>query len=249
MQQPWSDRLAQVTANPATVNYQQVAQLQTLRDWAITANRLQMLNTNRQAIAQAQSLLDQHIQQWATLTRQYDDLQQALTLANNTLNQYQAKQAELRATVQPPPAWQVTSPVEVEQRSQGRSTVSVSNIEHAASISLLLCFILVVWGISVWNDRKHLTAIDGLLQPEPYPVDGDSRLQPVQRTSTLPLPMWSSSPARSLRVRLAVLLLKTAMSPDALSRQSAAPPRPAAPLLLPPVSQLPVNQASAPKGK
>lgn len=208
VQQPLADRLAQATANPAAVDYRQVAQLETLREWVMTANQLQVLEINRQAIAEAEALLDRQINQWAVLARHHDELHLELTLATNRLDQYRTKQAELQTITQPTTAWKATASPQVEQATEDVTLVS----PHLALSVSLACFALVVWVLTTQRNRSRAAIFS---PQELQPVHAEQALLP---TTPIPgsQPVWSSSQSRCLQLGVAVLLLKAAMYTDAV---------------------------------
>jgi uncharacterized protein involved in exopolysaccharide biosynthesis len=210
-QQPLIDRLAQATATEA-INHQEIDQLRTLMEWVQAAHQIQMLDTSRQAIGQAEASLNQQIQQWAVLARQHHKLQLDVQLATNNLNLYLTRQAEMRQFTKPSQPWRVTAPPQVE--STAENGLLLPDAQWEFSLSLVLCFVLVLGAIALWRDPKSVNPTPGLSESDVLP---DSVWQPFSVTplpASQPTPIWSNQ-LQNVRVGVAVLLLKTAIYAEA----------------------------------
>jgi polysaccharide biosynthesis transport protein len=146
-QQPLIDRLSQLNKDSESANSQEVNRLETLIELKVAENQVRMLEISDGAIAQTQTLLDGRIKQWASLARQYDALQLELQLATSKLNLSLVKQAELQTFIQF--AWQVIAPPHVKPIAEG---FALSDAQRDFGLSLVLCFIVVVWAMAAWKD-------------------------------------------------------------------------------------------------
>jgi uncharacterized protein involved in exopolysaccharide biosynthesis len=212
VQQPLVDRLSQATQASETLNHQEIDQLRTLMDWVHAAHQIQMLDTSRQAIGQAETSLNQQIQQWAALARQHHTLQLEVQLATNRLNLYLARQAEMRQFSRPNQPWRVSAPPQVE------STVSdgllLPDAQWEFSLSLVLCFVLVLGAIAVWKDPKSAKPALGLSESELSPDLAWHPLPVTPLSASRSTPIWSNQ-LHNVRVGVTVLLLKTAIYAEA----------------------------------
>lgn len=218
IQQPLVDRLIQLNVdsqidsqtdrdNSQTETPQDIVQIAMLTELREAASQVQMLEISSQTIAQAQSSLNQQIKQWATTARQADELQLELQLATQKLNfhltkqsEFQTKQSQLQTYTQR----QAAPSPQIQQVAEGGLTLSES--QRDLGLGFVLCFMLVVWAMTVWRGAKQPEALVciPLSDVQSYP-----RLQ--SQPASLPLPMvWSNSQKRRSPADLAVLMLKAA---------------------------------------
>ncbi|MBW4659244.1 MAG: hypothetical protein KME15_11255 [Drouetiella hepatica Uher 2000/2452] len=165
VQKPLIDRLSQLNTDSKPENSQEAHQLKMLIELKVAENQVRMLEISYEAIVQTKALLGDRIRQWAGLARQYDQLQLELQLATNKLNLSLTKQAELQTFVQS--VWQVIAPPHIKPIANG---LTLSVAQRDLSLSLALCFIVVVWVMTSGKDvRKNRVRSQELLG-SPLPV-------------------------------------------------------------------------------
>lgn len=82
--------------SPRVLAYQNSTRLALIKQLADTANTTQLLQIRTQAVSQTEAFLDQKLQQFPAIVRQYNDLQQQLEIATKTLNQFLTQRETLR---------------------------------------------------------------------------------------------------------------------------------------------------------
>ena len=164
IQQPLSERLAQINSGSSPENSQGANRLERLMELKVTDNQVRMLEISLGAIVQTKAQLGNRIKQWAGLARQYDQLQLELQITTNKLNLSLAKQAELQTFIQA--AWQVIAPPQVKPMAENGFTLSDSQRDFG----LALCFIVVVWAImhrkNAGRSKKSIGSPLPELQPD-----------------------------------------------------------------------------------
>jgi len=101
------------------------------------SNQIQILEVQRQAIADTQTALDQQFQQIPGLSRQYTDLQRELQIATESLNRFLTVQETLQVeAAQKEIPWQLVEPPPEFAISVGTSTSRSLTIGTVASLAL-----------------------------------------------------------------------------------------------------------------
>ncbi|MBR8838814.1 MAG: polysaccharide biosynthesis tyrosine autokinase [Stigonema ocellatum SAG 48.90 = DSM 106950] len=100
--------------------YQNSVRRDLIKQLANTANQIQMLESSLQANKKATADLNQQIQEYPALSRQYANLQRELQVSTDTLNQILAKQEALRVNAaQQDIPWEVITPPTLPRNKKG----------------------------------------------------------------------------------------------------------------------------------
>ncbi len=111
---------ASLAANPQVRAFQDPTRLDLIKQFVTAANNGQVLQVRTQAIAQAESFLDQRQQQFPLIVRQYNDLKQRLDIATRTLNQFLTQRETLRIeAAQKEVPWELLYPPSLVRDANG----------------------------------------------------------------------------------------------------------------------------------
>jgi succinoglycan biosynthesis transport protein ExoP len=89
-------QMAAATLNPQVRAYHNSIRQNLTQQMVDAANQIQALETRRQGVAQVQGTLEQQLQQFPSIARQYNDLERQLDLATRTLDQLLTQRELLR---------------------------------------------------------------------------------------------------------------------------------------------------------
>jgi succinoglycan biosynthesis transport protein ExoP len=121
--------------SPSVVTYQNSVRRDLTKQLADSTNQMQSLDASLRALVQAEFQINEQIQQYPVVSRQYSNLQRDLQVATDTLNQLLIKQEALRVdAAQQEVPWEVIMPPTLPRDKSGQY-VAVSS---AASGNLLL---------------------------------------------------------------------------------------------------------------
>jgi capsular exopolysaccharide synthesis family protein len=110
---------------------------------------IEILQARNQAIQQAQAEIDQQIQRYPALARQYTDLERELRIATNSLNEFQTKREALQIdAAQQEVPWELLSPPELLQDPLTGDPLNVGSANLLA-YAALAAFVSTIFGIAV----------------------------------------------------------------------------------------------------
>jgi capsular exopolysaccharide synthesis family protein len=110
---------------------------------------IEILQARNQAIQRAQSAIDQQIQRYPALARQYTDLEREMRIATNSLNEFQTKREALRIdAAQQEVPWELLSPPELLKDPLTGEPMNVGSANLLA-YAALAAFVSAVLGIAV----------------------------------------------------------------------------------------------------
>ncbi|MBD2022171.1 polysaccharide biosynthesis tyrosine autokinase [Leptolyngbya sp. FACHB-36] len=130
-------RLTPGAVNPQILVTQNPLRLELIRQLVTTANTAQLLQVRSQVIAQNSAYLDKRLQQFPTIVRQYNDLQQQLEISTKTLNQFLTQRETLRIeAAQKEVPWEVIAPAKVLTDANGNPVASPSDMSKKLMMQL-----------------------------------------------------------------------------------------------------------------
>lgn len=113
--------LSRTITNPQALASQNSARLEAIKQFANAANQLQELEARDRAIAQAESQLNQTVNQFPALSRRYGDLQRELTITTGALTELLARREALRVeNAQQDVPWEIIAAPAVLHDEEGR---------------------------------------------------------------------------------------------------------------------------------
>ncbi|XGV95863.1 MAG: GumC family protein [Leptolyngbya sp. BL-A-14] len=107
--------------------FQNALRIDLIRQLVAASNTAQQLQVRGQAIAQSQAFLNQKLQEFPVVVRQYTDLSQRLDLARTTLNQFLTQRETLRIeAAQKEVPWEIVSAPAIERDGKNNPIPSAS---------------------------------------------------------------------------------------------------------------------------
>lgn len=130
---------------PRVLAFQNPTRIELIRQYVAAGNVVRQLQVRNQAVAQSEAFLDQRLQQFPAISRQYNDLQQQLDMSTRTLNQFLTQRETLRIeAAQKEVPWTVISPATLARDATGQPLAqpvkSVRNLAMGAIAGLILGF-------------------------------------------------------------------------------------------------------------
>lgn len=123
------------TFTPSVGTYQNTVRRDLTKQLADSTNQMQSLDASLRALTQAEFQLNQQINQYPQVARQYTNIQRDLQIATDTQNQLLARQEALRVdAAQQEVPWEVIMPPTLPHDKQGR----LIPVQAAASQNILL---------------------------------------------------------------------------------------------------------------
>jgi polysaccharide biosynthesis transport protein len=137
------DRAPGQGVSPSVVTYQNSVRRDLTKQLADSTNQMQSLDASLRALVQAEFQLNEQIQQYPVVSRQYTNLQRDLQVATDTLNQLLTKQEALRVdTAQQEVPWEVIMPPTLARDKNGQyiavAPAATGNLVVGAVAGLLL---------------------------------------------------------------------------------------------------------------
>jgi capsular exopolysaccharide synthesis family protein len=107
--------------------FQNPLRLELIRQLVTADNSKQLLEIRNRSINETEDALDERMQQFPAIQRQYNDLQQQLEIATKTLNQFLTQRETLRIeAAQKEVPWEVVAPPDVLKDAKGEYVSSAS---------------------------------------------------------------------------------------------------------------------------
>ena len=107
------------------------------------ANTAQQLQVRKQAVAQTQAFLNQKLQEFPVVVRQYTDLNQRLEIARTTLNQFLTQRETLRIeAAQKEVPWEIVSAPTIDRDGKNNPVPSASIDPKFLVAGLVACLLL-----------------------------------------------------------------------------------------------------------
>lgn len=132
-----------LSKNPRTQSFQSSIRLDLINQLVNTANEIQVLEVRNQAEIKNKALFNQQLQQLPSITRQYNDIQQQLEIANKTLNQLLVQRDTLQIeAAQREVPWQIISAPSIPRDARGQPISNSVNSKKILSIALIFGFLL-----------------------------------------------------------------------------------------------------------
>ncbi|WP_414583648.1 GumC family protein [Scytonema sp. PCC 10023] len=139
--------------------YQNSVRRDLIKQLADSANQIQLLESSLQANSKATLELNQQIQQYPALSRQYANLQRELQVSTDTLNQLLAKQEALRVdAAQQDVPWEVIMPATLPRNKMGELVPVGLNTERnivLGGVAGLLLGTLAAFMLENWQNVFH----------------------------------------------------------------------------------------------
>ncbi|QZZ19545.1 polysaccharide biosynthesis tyrosine autokinase [Leptothermofonsia sichuanensis E412] len=134
-----------VPVGPRVLAFQNPTRIELIRQYVAAGNLVRQLQVRNQAVSQSEAFLDQRLQQFPAISRQYNDLQQQLDMSTRTLNQFLTQRETLRIeAAQKEVPWTVISPATIARDATGKPLAqpvkSVRNLAMGAIAGLILGF-------------------------------------------------------------------------------------------------------------
>jgi succinoglycan biosynthesis transport protein ExoP len=177
--------------DPETLGYEGTVSRDLMQQLVNTANQIEVLQTQDQAITQVTRQLRGEIQRLADLSRSYQQIARELTVAEDSLNQLLSSRQDLRFRMaQQTSPWQLISPL--SPGSVGQVTNLPRNLLLSTVISLLLgggAALLRDKFDQVFHDAEELTKVTRLpnlaLVPQAPGLEQQTLLMSPRLVSTL----------------------------------------------------------------
>jgi len=116
--------------NPKILAFQNSIRLDYIKQLVTAANTTLLLQIRNQSVSQTEAFLDQKLQQFPAIVRQYNDLQQQLDIATKTLNQFLGQRETLRLeSAQKEVPWEVIAAPKLITDSLGNPLPSPSDLQ------------------------------------------------------------------------------------------------------------------------
>lgn len=129
---------ARYAADSRILSFQNPLRLDLIKQLVTTANNRQLLEIRSRAVLQTEAALDQRLQQFPAIVRQYNDLQQQLEIATKTLNQFLTQRETLRIeAAQKEVPWEVVAPPELAKDLKGEPLPSPSTAPRMMLMGLV----------------------------------------------------------------------------------------------------------------
>jgi capsular exopolysaccharide synthesis family protein len=127
------------TSPPSKIQaFQNSIRIALIKQLVDTANTSQLLQVRNQAITQAAVSLDQKLQQFPAIVRQYSDLQQQLDVSSKTLNQFLTQRETLRVeAAQKEVPWEVIATPSIPKDANGTPIAAPSDIQKQFAIGII----------------------------------------------------------------------------------------------------------------
>ncbi|OKH61089.1 capsular biosynthesis protein [Scytonema sp. HK-05] len=139
--------------------YQNSVRRELIKQLADSGNQIQLLETSLQANNKATLEVNQQIQQYPALSRQYANLQRELQVSTDTLNQLLAKQEALRVdAAQQDVPWEVIMPATLPRNKMGELVPLGLNTERniaLGTVAGLLLGTLAAFMLENWQNVFH----------------------------------------------------------------------------------------------
>lgn len=129
--------------DPRVLSFQNALRVDLIKQLVAASNTAQQLQVRRQAIAQSQVFLNQKLQEFPVVVRQYTGLSQRLELARTTLNQFLTQRETLRIeAAQKEVPWEIVSAPTID-RDGANNPIPSANVEPKLLIVALgACLVL-----------------------------------------------------------------------------------------------------------
>ncbi len=135
--------LSSTITNPQALASQNSVRLDAIKQFANAANELQELEARDRAIAQAESRLNQGVNQFPVLSRQYGGLQRELMVTTGALNQLLGRREALRVeNAQQDVPWEIIAAPAVLHDEEGRPVPVSPVIPLYAGLGIILGLLL-----------------------------------------------------------------------------------------------------------
>lgn len=123
--------------------FQNALRIDLIKQMVTADNSRQLLDIRARSVAQAETALDQRLQQFPAIVRQYNDLQQQLDIATKTLNQFLTQRETLRIeAAQKEVPWEIVANPELEKDAKGAPLPSASAAPKMMIVGLLAGLVL-----------------------------------------------------------------------------------------------------------
>lgn len=156
-QQNLGQRLISNSSNPQILTFQNPLRVELIRQLVAASNTTQLLQIRSQAVEQTERLLDQKIQQFPVIVRQYNDLQQQLEISTKTLNQFLTQRETLRIeAAQKEEPWERIAPPKLAMDASGNPIPAATDVSKKLIMQLAIGLFL---GVSAAFLRERLTNV------------------------------------------------------------------------------------------
>ncbi len=155
--------------DPRILSFQNALRLDLIKQLVTAANTAQQLQVRRQAVAQTQAFLNQRLQEFPVVVRQYTDLKQRLDIARTTLNQFLTQRETLRIeAAQKEVPWEIVSAPAIARDSKNNPLPSASVEPKLLIAGLGACLLLGLAAALLKEKYKNVfyspEDMDGALQ-------------------------------------------------------------------------------------
>ena len=129
--------------DPRVLAFQNALRIDLIKQLVTAANTTQQLQVRKQAIAQSQAFLNQKLQEFPVVVRQYTGLSQRLDLARTTLNQFLTQRETLRIeAAQKEVPWEIVSAPTIDRDGKNNPIPSASIEPKFLMAGLGACLLL-----------------------------------------------------------------------------------------------------------
>jgi polysaccharide biosynthesis transport protein len=141
--------------NSPLLKFQNSVSLGLTQQLVETTNKIKVLETQLTSLKTTQNQLEQQAQQLPSVSRQYTELQQELSIANQTLDQLSTQRDGLRIELaQSQVPWEIVSSPQLLQDSTGNPTPLPQNAEKQLMMSLIGSLFLGI-GTSIFFEKSR----------------------------------------------------------------------------------------------
>jgi capsular exopolysaccharide synthesis family protein len=142
---------------PSILAFQNPTRVELIRQYLTSANANQQLQVRNRATSQAEAFLNQRLQEFPVIARQYADVQQQLDIATRTLNQFLTQRETLRIeAAQKELPWQVISPPTISKDAAGKPIPAPSNAPRTLAIGAVSGLLLGLIAAMLREKRKNV---------------------------------------------------------------------------------------------
>ena len=129
--------------DPRILAFQNALRIDLIKQLVTAANTTQQLQVRQQAIGQSQAFLNQKLQEFPVVVRQYTGLSQRLELARTTLNQFLTQRETLRIeAAQKEVPWEIVSAPSIDRDGKNNPIPSASIEPKFLFAGLAACLLL-----------------------------------------------------------------------------------------------------------
>lgn len=161
-------------SNPQVLAFQNSVRLDLIKQLVDSANQIQMLEIRDREIARARASLEQRAQQFPTVARQYNDIQQRLDIAKQTRNQLLTRKETLQVeSAQKEVPWELVSRPQIPLDGNGVPVPAPSDSSKTLIIGVFAGLVLGMGSaILIEKIRNIFYSIEDIKEAIPFPLLG-----------------------------------------------------------------------------